>query len=494
MKRQSIVSGAMVLGVGMLLVKLLGLLCKIPLSRILGTAGMGYFSASYTLFTAVYGLTVTGLTGAASQCTASLMAQGRYGDCKKLLSGSIKWYSLAGLVGCLLLLGLAPVFCTLIHSPKSQPGLWMIAPAVLFSCLASALRGHFEGTRNMTPTSLSQVAEAGVKLICSVGLSMGVLWWGEREYARTGQILGQTAASWEEAQAILLPWASAAALLGITLSTLAGTLVLALLLKHQPPVTSFLAQQAPPTLSSRQQIRRLWKLALPITFSSVITSVTSLIDLFTIPSGVRRAAAAAPQLYLSLTQTLEPGQQLSELLYGAYTMALAVFHLVPSFTGLLGKTALPALTESRMGQNPNSVGRQLKLVVGFSALLCLPAGLAMGFASPLMTHILYGVQDGWQVIAQTMALLAPGAVCCGLAVPLYSVLQGLGRADLPVWFLLVGSGVKLAGNLVLIPLPQLGLAGAAIATDVCYALVLGCCFWAVWREKRKLETKKSPTR
>ena len=161
MKRQSIVSGAMVLAIGMLLVKLLGLLCKIPLSRILGTAGMGYFSASYTLFTAVYGLTVTGLTGAASQCTASLMAQGRYGDCKKLLIGSLKWYTLAGLAGCFLLLGLSPVFCTLIHSPKSQPGLWMIAPAVLFSCLAAAFRGHFEGTRNMNPNSVSQVAEAG---------------------------------------------------------------------------------------------------------------------------------------------------------------------------------------------------------------------------------------------------------------------------------------------------------------------------------------------
>lgn len=493
MKRQSILSGAMVLGAGMLLVKLLGLLCKIPLSRILGTAGMGYFSASYTLFTAVYGLTVTGLTGAASQCTASLMAQGRYGDCKKLLSGSLKWYTLAGLAGCLLLLGLSPFFCTLIHSPKSQPGLWMIAPAVVFSCLAAALRGHFEGTRNMTPTSLSQVAEAGVKLIASVGLSMGVLWWGQREYARTGLVLGQTAANWEEAQAILLPWASAAALLGITLSTLAGTIVLALLLKRQPPVTSFLAQQAPPTLHPRQQIRQLWKLALPITFSSVITSVTSLIDLFTIPSGVRRAAMAAPQLYASLSQTLESGQQLSELLYGAYTMALAVFHLVPSFTGLLGKTALPAITESRMGKNSNSTGRQLKLVVGFSALLCIPAGLAMEFASPLITRILYGAQDGWEIIAQTMALLAPGAVCCGLAVPLYSVLQGLGRADLPVWFLLIGSGVKMAGNLVLIPLPQLGLAGAAIATDLCYALVLACCFWAVWREKRTLEAKKSPT-
>ena len=345
----------------------------------------------------------------------------------------------------------------------------------------------------MTPTSLSQVAEAGVKLICSVGLSMGVLWWGEREFARTGQILGQPAANWEEAQAILLPWASAAALLGITLSTLAGAIVLALLLKHQPPVTSFLAKQAPPSLSQGQQIRQLWKLALPITFSSVITSVTSLIDLFTIPSGVRRAAMAAPQLYLSLSQTLAPGQQLSELLYGAYTMALAVFHLVPSFTGLLGKTALPAITESRMGQNPDSISRQLKLVIGFSSLICIPAGLAMGFAAPLITHILYGAQDGWEVIAQTMALLAPGAVCCGLAVPLYSVLQGLGRADLPVWFLLIGSGVKMAGNLVLIPLPQLGLSGAAIATDLCYALVLGCCLWAVWREKRKLEAKKSPT-
>lgn len=193
-------------------------------------------------------------------------------------------------------------------------------------------------------------------------------------------------------------------------------------------------------------------------------------------------------------QTLEPGQQLSELLYGAYTMALAVFHLVPSFTGLLGKTALPALTESRMGQNPNSVGRQLKLVVGFSALLCLPAGLAMGFASPLITHILYGAQDGWQVIAQTMALLAPGRCAAGWQCRCTACSRGWDGQICPVWFLLVGSGVKLAGNLVLIPLPQLGLAGAAIATDVCYALVLGCCFWAVWREKRKLETKKSPTR
>lgn len=492
MKRQSILSGAMVLGVGMLLVKLLGLLCKIPLSRILGTAGMGYFSASYTLFTAVYGLTVTGLTGAASQYTASLLAQGRYADCKKLLGGSMKWYTLAGLGGCLLLLALSPLFCTLIHSPKSQPGLWMIAPAVVFSCLAAALRGHFEGARNMTPTSLSQVAEAGVKVIASLGFSMGVLWWGKQEYARTGLAMGQPAADWEQAQAILLPWASAGALLGITLSTLAGTLVLAVWLKRQPPVPSFLANQSSPVLRPRQQIKQLWKLALPITFSSVITSVTSLIDLFTIPSGVRRAAAAAPGLYLSLSQTLEPGQQLSELLYGAYTMALAVFHLVPSFTGLLGKTALPAITQCRLGSRPHLVVRQWKLVVGFSALICLPAGLAMGFGAPLITRILYGDQNGWEYIVQTMALLAPGAVCCGLAVPLYSVLQGLGRADLPVWFLLMGSGIKLAGNLVLIPLPQLGLAGAAIATDLCYALVLACCFWAVWREMKSFRTPRSP--
>ena len=49
-----LISGVIVLTVSNLVVKLLGLFCKIPLHGILQDQGMGYFNIAYNIFTTLY--------------------------------------------------------------------------------------------------------------------------------------------------------------------------------------------------------------------------------------------------------------------------------------------------------------------------------------------------------------------------------------------------------------------------------------------------------
>ncbi|MDD6269617.1 MAG: polysaccharide biosynthesis C-terminal domain-containing protein, partial [Oscillospiraceae bacterium] len=68
--------------------------------------------------------------------------------------------------------------------------------------------------------------------------------------------------------------------------------------------------------------------------------------------------------------------------------------------------------------------------------------------------------------------LAPGMVCLCLVSPLFSIMQGIGKADMPVKFMMLGVAVKLLGNLILIPLPSLSVTGAGISTSICYCVML----------------------
>ena len=48
--------GALIMAIGMIIVKVAGAAFKVPLSYILGGVGTGYFSTAYTIYTPVYAL------------------------------------------------------------------------------------------------------------------------------------------------------------------------------------------------------------------------------------------------------------------------------------------------------------------------------------------------------------------------------------------------------------------------------------------------------
>ena len=63
-----------------------------------------------------------------------------------------------------------------------------------------------------------------------------------------------------------------------------------------------------------------------------------------------------------------------------------------------------------------------------------------------------------------------GMVCLCVSFPVFSMLQAIGKASLPLKIMLLGTVIKFAGNMFLIPV--IGVNGASVSTSICYAVIL----------------------
>ena len=57
-KKQSVLNGAMMLMFAVVLVKVIGLLFKIPLTDMIGAAGRGYFNSAYEIYTPIFAISM----------------------------------------------------------------------------------------------------------------------------------------------------------------------------------------------------------------------------------------------------------------------------------------------------------------------------------------------------------------------------------------------------------------------------------------------------
>ena len=85
----------------------------------------------------------------------------------------------------------------------------------------------------MTPTAVSQVVEVVAKLVFGLALAFGVTKVAQSQFEAGGVVFGQKAASAAEMQQIAAPYAAAAAIFGVTLSTLIGTVYLLIMYKRR---------------------------------------------------------------------------------------------------------------------------------------------------------------------------------------------------------------------------------------------------------------------
>ena len=178
-KSRSFLSGASVLTVSAVVVKIIGLLYRIPMLSHLGTEGMGYFNTAYELYALFCVISTAGLPVAMSVLISRMESDGQTGGARRVFGISLALFAGVGLCGALLLWGLADAFAGLLGSPASAACMRAISPTVLLICLSSAFRGYFQGKRRMLPTAISQVIEAAGKLL--LGLTLAAYARGDRK-------------------------------------------------------------------------------------------------------------------------------------------------------------------------------------------------------------------------------------------------------------------------------------------------------------------------
>lgn len=485
---QNFLQGALILAASALIVKLIGAFFKVPLANILGGAGMGYFMTAYDLFNPVRSLAIAGIPVAVSKMVSEAVATGHFADARRTFRAALGLMCVTGALGTLGVLAFGGHFAALAGNPGAAAAVLSIAPAIFCCCMISVYRGYYEGQRNMVPTAISQVFEALIRLSCGIGFAGAAYTMGLESYTRDGTVFGVCAGGPLAAETLLAQFTAAAAIWGVSVSTLASMIFLMARHTFVGPDPRIRTAESSGGQSYGVLLRELVRTAVPVCLGSLAVSMGALVDLFTVMNRLGDAVAAAPGYFaakyaavLASGQTLE---QLPNYLYGSYTgLALTIFGIVPAVTTVFGISALPNVAAAWKVRDRERTHQNISVVLRIVSILAMPAGIGILLLSRPILELFYaGRQLEIQVAAPLLSLLGIVVIFVSLTSPINSMLQGIGRMDLPVKLMLMGACIKLASNLILLRIPQVGILAAPLGSLFCYGFIVWMSLRAICRE------------
>lgn len=473
--------GSAVLMLSMAAVKLFGALFKIPLAALLRETGMGYFTSAYTIYTAVYALAVSGLSTATARMTSSCLSEGK--PAGRILKASMLLFLGIGVTGSAAAALLARPFSEWMGSPQTVWSVLALSPAILFCCIMAAFRGYYEGCSDMRPTAVVQVIEAASKAACGLLFAYLAVQKGLQNFSAGERVYGAVCSSKEAAVQAAIPFASAAAMLGVTLSTALGSVYLFFFHKKQP-------HRKAGNTPYRKICREILHTAAPIALSAAVMQLSAMIDTVTIQHQLQ-AALISEGPALSYRVYLAQGESLSAFLYGAFMSCMTLFHIVPAFSAVFGKSALPGITAAWTSGKEHELGAQVTRALKVTVMMAAPMALGLAAVAKPVLKLLYPALPGMQAVGSAiLPVLAVASFFFAFLAPYQAVMQGIGRADLPLKAVLCGAAVKLVANLTLVRLPAFHIMGAADGTLLCYLTIALFAFVSL---KRTLPTAVSLT-
>ncbi len=446
-KRRSFLSGVSILTLSALIVKVIGLCYRIPLLDDLGTEGMGYFNTAYELYALFCVISTAGLPVAMSVLISACEAEGRLRDARRVYRVALVTFLLVGAVGTGLLWGLSAPLAALLGNRQAAACVRAIAPTVFLICLSSALRGYFQGHRNMVPTAISQIIEAMGKL------ALGLLF---AAYARS---LGAA-----------LPTTAAFAVMGLTVGT--GLSVLYLLL-HKRWTDRRAAMTDPlhvpdsgPSFGGTSAIlRALAATAIPVTVSAGVISLTKCIDLALILRRLQAVGYTAAE---------------ANALYGCYsTLAVPVWSILPSLTTSVALSAVPTLSAAlRRGEaGREEVRKTAAGALTMTLVIAIPAALGLAvYAEDILSLLFAGQPAAVMEAAPWLSCLALSVPAACLVTVTGAMLQAAGHAGRPIVSMLVGVTAKTILAYILLGLDGWGMAGVPLSSLLCDTVIVAINF------------------
>ena len=261
-------SGVLILTIANVMVKTVGLVSKIALNRVVGSVGAGYYSSAYEIYAFLHIISNAGLPVALSIMVSKSRARGRFKEAKKIFNLSLITFIIIGTVFAVTMILLSGNMADLISSEKTMLAIITISPTILFVCMSSCFRGYFQGYQMMNQTAVSQFIEACCKVLVGVGFAL-----------------------WARAQGYEDHIVAAFTILGVTVGVFLGMVYLyikKLFFKDKELDNRYLLEvnskngfciyEDEECKSTKQLMKELFTIAIPITISSTVLSLTVIID------------------------------------------------------------------------------------------------------------------------------------------------------------------------------------------------------------------------
>ncbi len=433
-KGQNFLQGAAIYTVGIVLVKILGAVYKIPLGNILTDEGFGVFDVTYKIYNFFLTIATAGLPVAMSRLISEADSLDRENQVYRIFKVGTATFMGLGAIGTVIMMLFPAEIAAYMSNVKTTRSIFVMAPSVVLVCVAAAYRGYAQGHSDMIPSTVSQVVETGVKVVVGLGAA---IWLYKHDYSMEICVAG--------------------AILGTTVSSLAAMLYMMVKVHRKYDVRPGPeATDKPP--SNRWVLSNLLRIGIPITLCTSIISVIQLMD-----AGITLARLRGAAGY---------GEQAAGILYGVYSEAMTVYNVPAAFVIPFMNSVVPAVSAARMKQGPAAAADIAEGAMRMSTLLCLPMAIGMAVLAEPCMKVLYP-----QAASQGGLLLFELGITCyvmTMSLMTNSILPANGNERLPLISITLGGVAKAVVTFVLVGNPAVNIYGAPLGTLSCYLVMVSC--------------------
>jgi stage V sporulation protein B len=433
-----------ILAIAGIVVRMIGLLYRIPMTNIIGEEGIGVYSTAYTIYNILLLISSYSLPVAVSRLVAARRGVGEYKNAGRVLTCALLFATISGTTMCAVAYFGSGYFArSVMGMPEAEYAIKTLAPTILVMAFLGTLRGYYQGHGTMIPTAVSQVIEQIVNAIVSVGAAW-ILFNKGMELDAGGSNYYQSA------------YGAAGGTIGTGMGALSAFIFCVILFFFFQKVAKQQIKQDTTRDSDLETYPALMKLII-FTIVPVLISTT------------------VYQLSLIVDQSIFAKYVGSDYksVWGIYSGKYNLLTNVPvAFASALASSIIPALSGAMARGDSEDARRKTAEAIRFNMLIAIPCAVGLGIlARPLMCLLFSGAN----IEAGRMMMLGSSAVIFySLSTITNSILQGTGNIWMPVRNAVLSLALHVGILAVLLWVFDLGIYGVVFA-NIAFALLM-CIF------------------
>lgn len=454
-KKANFITQGIILAAASVVVRIIGLIYRIPLARTIGDDGLGAYSNAFEVYNIALLLSTYSIPTAISKLVSEREDKKEYGNSFHLLQVGMVFSAAIGLLASLLLFFGADFIAGRIFKEadlSTAIPLRVLAPTIFVFAGMGVIRGFFQGKHTVIPTSVSQILEQIVNAVVSV--------------LAAKLFISHFSAS---------PRLSAYGAAGGTLGTLCGALaafifLLFVFFSYYPYLKRRLRKDKIGAYEDRAFLLKILLMTMiPIILNQTVYSISSLLD---------------SVLLNQVFDSKGVDELVRRTLFGRYSSKYRLMTNVPiAIASAIGMAILPSIVQAYTLKNRELLHGRIAQAVKLNMMIAFPcaAGMAV-LAAPIMQFVFGDTGEALEMTSRMMYIGAASILFFAYSTATNSILQGVNRMRLPVLHGAVALVIYLILDVIMLTVTPLGVYSLVIG-NMLFPLIISILNWRTLRRE-----------
>nr|MBQ8253076.1 polysaccharide biosynthesis protein [Lachnospiraceae bacterium] len=399
-RKDGFVMQAGILAMAGIIVRIIGILYRSPLTGIIGDEGNGYYSSAYNIYTIILLISSYSIPSAISKVIAQRLALREYRNAHRIFHCAIIYVIVVG--------GIASLFtffgAGLLVEDNSKAVLQVFAPTIFLSGLLGVLRGYFQAHRTMVQTSVSQILEqilnAVVSLLAAHLLIQTVIHQGETTRAIYGAI-------------------------GSALGTGSGVLIALLFMWGIYGLNRKLIIKR-----VRNDVRHD-----ELSYGQIFGIIFGMVTPFILSTFIYNFSTSLNQTIYTKVMMYVMHMAESEIAvnYGVFAGKAVVISNIPiAIASSMSAAMIPSISASYAQGDREKSQHQVHVAVQTTMLISIPCAFGMLALAQPITELLFPQKESLLLASALLRAISISIIFYALSTLTNAVLQGIGKVNVPV--------------------------------------------------------------